>query len=63
MMTKMKTKSGAMAILFGLTYMVSYITRTNYGAIITEMQSATGYSKSLLSMALTCSFITYGGGI
>lgn len=61
-MTKMKTKSGAMAILFGLTYMVSYITRTNYGAIITEMQSATGYSKSLLSMALTCSFITYGAG-
>lgn len=62
MMTKIKSKSGAMAILFGLTYMVSYITRTNYGAIITEMQSATGYSKSLLSMALTCSFITYGAG-
>jgi sugar phosphate permease len=42
--------------------MVSYITRINYGAIIVEMESATGISKSMLSMALTGSFITYGTG-
>lgn len=57
-----KKEVQAITLLFALTYMVSYITRTNYGAIIAEMVNATGYSKSLLSMALTGSFITYGAG-
>ena len=57
-----KKEVRAITLLFALTYMVSYITRTNYGAIIAEMVNATGYSKSLLSMALTGSFITYGAG-
>lgn len=48
--------------LFAAVYMVSYITRINYGAIVSEMVSATGFSKSALSMALTGSFITYGAG-
>ena len=48
--------------LFTLTYMVSYITRINYGAIILEMEKSTGFARSLLSMALTGSFITYGTG-
>ena len=48
--------------LFIFTYMVSYITRTNYGAIVSEMESATGISRSLLSLAPTGSFITYGAG-
>lgn len=51
-----------MIFLFAVTYMISYITRINYGAIVSEMESATGSSKSLLSMALTGSFITYGTG-
>lgn len=51
-----------LTILFMLTYMVSYITRTNYGAIVVEMVSDTGFSKSALSVSLTCSFITYGIG-
>lgn len=51
-----------MALLFTVTYTVSYITRINYGAVILEMERATGFSKSLLSMALTGSFITYGVG-
>ncbi len=45
-----------------ITYFISYVTRTNYGAIVAEMVVATGYSKSLLSIALTGSFITYGTG-
>ena len=45
-----------------MTYFISYITRTNYGAIVAEMVADTGYSKSLLSIALTGSFITYGAG-
>ncbi|MBE6673147.1 MAG: MFS transporter, partial [Ruminococcaceae bacterium] len=51
-----------LALLFTLMYMVSYITRINYGAVISEMVKDTGYSKSMLSMALTGSFITYGVG-
>lgn len=49
-------------LLFAVTYMISYITRINYGAIISEMVSATGFTKAQLSMALTGSFITYGTG-
>lgn len=50
------------AYLFMFMYMVSYITRINFGAIISEMVTDTGISKALLSMSLTGSFITYGAG-
>lgn len=49
-------------LLFACTYMVSYLTRINYGTIISAMVSQTGFSKDSLSMALTGSFITYGAG-
>lgn len=49
-------------ILFTLTYMVSYITRINFGAIISEIENSTQIARSLLSMAVTGSFITYGTG-
>ena len=48
--------------LFMFTYMISYITRINYGAVISEMERATSFSRSMLSMAVTGSFITYGLG-
>lgn len=48
--------------LFMFVYMASYITRTNYGAIISELEQATHFSKQMLSMAVTGSFITYGVG-
>ncbi|MBR6533844.1 MAG: MFS transporter [Clostridia bacterium] len=51
-----------LAFLFSVTYMVSYITRINYGAVIVAMQSDTGFSESLLSLAVTGSFVTYGVG-
>ncbi len=57
-----KSRVGLITLLFTLTYMISYITRINYGAIISEMESATGMSRGLLSMALTGSFVTYGVG-
>ena len=57
-----KKQINGMIFLFAVTYMVSYITRINYGAMISEMVTATGFSKSLLSMAVTGSFITYGAG-
>lgn len=63
-MTKLKSRKDVnmLAFLFAVTYMISYITRINYGAVVSEMERATGLSKSLLSMALTGSFITYGAG-
>lgn len=51
-----------LALLFAVTYMVSYITRINYGAVVSAMESDTGVSRSLLSLALTGSFVTYGTG-
>lgn len=49
-------------LLFACTYMVSYLTRINYGTIISAMVTQTGFTKDSLSMALTGSFITYGAG-
>lgn len=57
-----QTSMRKIACLFMFTYMVSYITRINYGAVITEMVTATHIAKSTLSLALTGSFITYGAG-
>lgn len=57
-----KRQVSALALLLSLTYMVSYLTRVNYGAVIAEMESATGWAKTSLSAALTGSFITYGAG-
>lgn len=51
-----------LAVLFTLTYMVSYITRINYGAIISEIETSTQLPRSILSMAVSGSFITYGLG-
>lgn len=58
----MKNSVNRLTLLFAATYMISYITRINYGAIIAEMEAATHFSKPLLSMAVTGSFITYGAG-
>lgn len=63
-MQKLTTKKeiNGISILFALTYMVSYISRINYGAVLSEMEAATQMPKTLLSMAVTGSFITYGVG-
>ena len=63
-MTKLESRRqvNSFALLLAATYMVSYITRINFGAIISEMQTDTGISKAMLSMSLTGSFITYGAG-
>ena len=48
----MKSKASRYVLLFTITYFVSYITRINYGAIISEMERDTQIARSLLSMAL-----------
>ena len=57
-----KKQISKLTLLFMITYTISYITRINYGAVISEMETASGISRTLLSMALTGSFITYGAG-
>jgi len=48
--------------LLSAAYMVSYLTRVNFGAVIYDMVLSTGYEKSALSTAVTGAFITYGAG-
>lgn len=48
--------------LFMMLYLVSYVTRINYSAVIAEMVNAEGIQKSLASLALTASAVTYGVG-
>ena len=57
-----KKKVNRTILLFACCYMVSYITRINFGAVILEMATNTGIAKSLLSLSVTGSFITYGAG-
>ena len=49
-------------LLLATVYMVSYLTRINFGAVILEMARNTGFEKSRLSFAVTGAFITYGAG-
>lgn len=57
-----KKQVSRLILLLASTYMVSYLTRINYGTIISAMVTQTGFSKDSLSLALTGSFITYGTG-
>ena len=57
-----KKKINATIFLFTLTYMISYMTRINFGAVITAIVEQTGMTKTMLSAAVTGSAITYGLG-
>lgn len=57
-----KRSANRITLLLAAAYMISYVTRINFGAIISEMADATGFGKSALSMSLTGSFICYGAG-
>ena len=57
-----KKQIDATIALFTLTYMVSYMTRINLGAVITAVVEETGMTKTMLSAAVTGSAITYGVG-
>lgn len=45
-----------------ILYFASYITRINYGAVISEIVRAEGLPKDAVSLAVTGLFITYGIG-
>lgn len=51
-----------MTFLFTSLYLISYITRINYGSVISEIVRTEGMPKSEASLALTASAVTYGIG-
>ncbi len=57
-----KNRGLSLGLIFAAVYTVSYLTRINFGAIVSEMETATGIGKDLLSLSLTGSFVTYGVG-
>ena len=61
-MQKQPLNASAITLLFMMVYMVSYMTRVNFSAIVAEIEQATEMSKELLSLSLTGSFVTYGVG-
>lgn len=50
------------SLLLTAVYFISYLTRINYDAVISEIVAAEGIRKSVASLALTGSAITYGAG-
>lgn len=52
----------AMFLLLTMTYMASYMTRVNFGAVISEIVVQTGMAKSMLFSVVTGSAVTYGVG-
>lgn len=61
-MSDNKKSVSQLTLLCTVVYFVSYITRINYSAVIIEMVSAEGITKTAASMALTGSAVTYGVG-
>lgn len=57
-----KNRTTWLGLILASVYMVSYLTRINFGAIISEMEQSTGISRSLLSLSLSGSAVTYGIG-
>ncbi len=51
-----------LAWLLAYVYFASYVTRINFGAVIQEVVTDTGFEKSALSVILTCMSISYGLG-
>ena len=49
-------------MLLTAVYFVSYLTRVNYGAVVSEIVAVEGIRKSAASLALTGSAVTYGAG-
>ncbi len=57
-----KSEIRKMTLLFMFLYLISYITRINYGAVISEIVHAQGMPRPEASLALTASAVTYGVG-
>ena len=61
-MVKGKKKPLAMMMFFFFVYFTSYVTRSNFGAVLEGIRNATGYTKEALGVVTATGFITYGAG-
>lgn len=52
----------AMMMFFFFVYFTSYVTRSNFGAVLEGIRKATDYTKEALGVVTATSFITYGAG-
>ena len=52
----------AFMLLCAMVYFTSYLTRTNYTAVILELTGALGITKSEAGLISTIAFFTYGAG-
>lgn len=57
-----KKTARLLAWLCALTYLGSYLTRVNFGAVTVEIITSMGWEKSAISAVTTALFITYGSG-
>lgn len=57
-----KKQINRLTLLFTILYLISYLTRINYAAVVSEIVISEGIQKSVASLALTASAITYGLG-
>ena len=57
-----KSKITKMMLILAVVYMISYMTRVNFGGLISEIVRAEGLEKSLVSICVTALFATYGTG-
>lgn len=57
-----KKSVNVLALMCALVYFTSYVTRINYGAVVSEIVRAEGIGKEAASLAVTGLFITYGAG-
>ena len=57
-----KQRVTRLLLLFLATYLVSNLPRVNYAAVVTEIADAEGMLRSVASLALTGSAVTYGVG-
>ncbi len=57
-----KRSVNTLAFICALVYFTSYVTRINYGAVVSEIVRAEGIGKEAASLAVTGLFITYGAG-
>lgn len=62
MNNKLRLNNSSVVNLFMCAYFISYITRINFAAVISEMVNVTAFSKTQLSLAITGISVTYGAG-
>ena len=62
MITTDKKQINKIGWLCAITYFISYLTRLNFGAVVSNISETTGMLETSLALAPTALFITYGIG-